>query len=173
LREEEAAGLSIFFSAGIDSPTDFLSTAFYVLSEHPDQRALLIEDHAAIPNGVEELLRFDAPFQKSARITTREVELHGRKIPQQARVLLLWGSANRDERRFDDPDRLDVKRKPERHLSFGDGIHHCLGAPLMRLMARTALQSVLTKMPEYEVVGPMERAIKQNSRGFRKLPVAF
>jgi cytochrome P450 len=88
-------------------------------------------------------------------------------------VILLFGSANRDERQFDDPDRLDVTRKIRRHLGFGEGIHHCIGAPLARLEAKVALEALLSRIPEYEVVGPVERMTKQNLRGLTSLPVMF
>jgi cytochrome P450 len=88
-------------------------------------------------------------------------------------VLLVWASANRDERRWDDPDRLDVTREPVRHAAFGDGIHHCLGAPLARLEARIALEELFARIPEYAVSGPIVRVKTPTDRALERLPVEF
>jgi cytochrome P450 len=108
------------------------------------------------------MLRYDSPVQFNARTATRDVEMNGQRVPKGARVIVLFGSANRDERQFEDPDRLDVTRKIRRHLGFGEGIHHCIGAPLARLESRVALETLLTRIPEYGITAPVERMTKQN-----------
>ena len=102
---------------------------------------------------VEELLRFDAPLQWLSRVTTCDVLLHGRTIPQGSRVLLIWAAANRDERRWSSPDELILLRDRLRNIAFGEGIHHCLGAPLARLEARIVLEELMPPVAEYELDG--------------------
>ena len=171
---DEAVGLIfILFVASIDTTSGLISNSLLHLERHPEQRAMLAGDPSLIPNAVEEMLRYDAPVQFNARTATRDIEMYGRRVPEGARVIMLFGSANRDERQFEDPDRLDVTRKIRRHLGFGEGIHHCIGAPLARLESKVAFETLLTRIPEYEVVGPVERMTKQNLRGLTSLPVEF
>lgn len=171
---DEAVGLVfILFVASIDTTSGLISNSLLHLERHPEQRAMLAGDPALIPNAVEEMLRYDSPVQFNARTATRDVEMYGQRVPKGARVIVLFGSANRDERQFEDPDRLDVTRKIRRHLGFGEGIHHCIGAPLARLESRVALETLLTRIPEYGITAPVERMTKQNLRGLTSLPVAF
>jgi cytochrome P450 len=171
---DEASGLTfILFEASIDTTSGLLSNAFYHLAKQPDQRQILIDDPSVIPNSVEEFLRFDDPVQFNARTLTRDFELHGQQAKTGDRAILLFGSANRDEREFPDPDRLDVTRQMRRHLGFGTGIHLCIGAPLARLESQLALERILTRIPDYELAGEPERIVKQNLRGFQHLPVSF
>ena len=130
-------------------------------------------DPTTIPTAIEELLRYDAPIQALARTTTRPVELHGTTIPEGARVVLLWGSADRDERHWDDPDTIDITRPQIRHVAFGDGIHHCLGAPLARLEARIVFEELLPRIPSWSVAGPIVRLPTPTDRGLERLPVEF
>ena len=113
------------------------------------------------------------PVQFNARTLTRDVELHGVTAPAGGRAIVLFGAANQDERAFPDPDTFDVARKIKRHVGFGEGIHHCIGAPLVRLEAKVALEQLLARIPEYELAGPHERITKQNLRGLAHLPVSF
>lgn len=152
LTEEEAVGMAmLLFTAGAATTFGLISNALLLLAQHPDQRAALLEDPSLIPAAVEEVLRFESPLQHSFRTTTRDVELHDELIPEGSRVLLLFGSANRDESRWSDPDQFDVHREALRHLAFGEGIHHCLGAPLARPEARIALEEFLPAFPDYQV----------------------
>ncbi len=172
LHEGELHGLCVLlFVAGTETVADFIGNALVTLHDHPDQRALLAADPALLPGAVEELLRFESPVQHQVRTATETVELHGERIPEGARVMLLWGAANRDERRWDRPDELDLTREPQRNLAFGEGIHHCLGAPLARLEGRIVLEEVLTALPEYRIAGPVERVPTHNTRGVARLPV--
>ena len=122
--------------AGIHTTASLVANSLITLADAHEARADLARDPAAIPVAVEELLRFLSPVQAGARVTTRDAEIHGTVVPRGDRVLLLWASANRDERTFHDPDTLDLRRPPLRSLAFGEGIHFCLGAPLARLEAR-------------------------------------
>jgi cytochrome P450 len=174
-RDSEIVGLAfVLFMAGVESTSALLSTAFRELALHPDQRRALVEDPSGISAAVEEALRFDAPLQVSGRTTTRDVELHGVTIPAGQRVFLIHGSANRDERQFDDPDRFDVFRAPKRHMSFSEGLHGCLGAPLARLEARVALEVALPRLGDYAISGPLvQYRSTPNMRVLDRLPVSF
>ncbi|MEE2703484.1 MAG: cytochrome P450 [Myxococcota bacterium] len=140
--------------AGNETTTNLLGNAVDALLEHPDQLARVIEDPARIPGLIEETLRWDSPVQLLSRQTTREVELRGVRIPEDAQVVVLLGSGNRDERRFPDPDRFDVTRDARGHLSFGFGAHFCLGAALARLEAKAALEALLPELSGLERVRP-------------------
>src|SRR5262249_37984484 len=139
----------------------------------PDQRNLLTQDLSLMPGAVEELLRFESPVQFIGRGATRDVELHGRTIPAGGRVVLIYASANRDQRKFPDPDRLDILRQPGRHLAFGEGIPHCIGAPLARLEGRVGLEVLLSHISRYETAGPVQRMYTHNAWGLERLPVSF
>jgi cytochrome P450 len=171
---EEILGICyLLFLAGIETTAALISNALLLLHENSDERELLARDLSLMPAAVEELLRFESPVQFIGRGTTREVELHGRVIPKGARVVLIYASANRDQRKFPDPDRLDIMREPGRHLAFGEGIHHCIGAPLARLEGRIGLEILLSRIPGYEVAGPIQRMYTHNAWGLERLPVRF
>ncbi len=158
--------------AGNETTTKLLGNALFWLEAFPDQRALLRADPTLIPGAVEETLRFDTSTQALARVLTRDVELHGTTLPAGRKGLLLFGSANRDERRWDDPDRFDITRNPAGHLAFGHGLHHCLGAPLARLETRVALDVLLPALGDYTVdVDAAVRVHSGNVRGFARLPL--
>jgi cytochrome P450 len=171
--DEIVGGSMLLFMAGITTTSGLLSNSLLHLDRFPDQRDLLRRDPSILPAAIEELLRFDAPIQALARTTTRTAALHGTVIPADARVCLLWGSANRDERRWPDPDSLDLRREPQRHVAFGDGIHHCLGAPLARLEARIVFEQLLARIPDYTVSGPVVRVRTPTDRVLEHLPVEF
>ena len=146
------------------------------LAAHPGQRAELRADPSLIPGAVEETLRWDSPVQCIARTTARPVEVHGRVIPEGEKVLLLFGSAGRDEREYPDPDRFDFHRRIERHLTFGHGIHYCLGAALARLEAQITFEELLARIPDWEVDGDARRLDRIRSymvRGPARLPLTF
>jgi cytochrome P450 len=142
-----------------------------VLAAHPDQRAELAADPSLLPNAIEELLRFEAPSPVQGRWTTRPAEFHGTTIPKDSKVLLLTGSAGRDERRFPAPDRFDIRRRIDHHVSFGYGIHFCLGAALARLEGRVGLEETLRRYPEWDV--DHQRAVRLHTstvRGYSSVP---
>jgi hypothetical protein len=158
--------------AGYETTTKLLGTAVYWLDRYPDQRAALLADPGLIPSAVEEVLRFDGPTPLMARTLTEEVTVDGVTMPEGARVLLLFGSANRDDERWGDPDRFEVRRNPTGHLAFGQGAHFCLGASIARLEGRIALGEFLARFPDYAVVREgLQRAHTDNNRGFNAVPV--
>jgi cytochrome P450 len=162
----------LLYSAGTETVAKLLGNAAVILAEHPDQRADLAANADVLPNAVEELLRFEAPSPVQGRTTTRDVTLHGVDIPAGSKVLLLTGSAGRDERAFPDPDRFDVRRTMAHHLSFGYGIHFCLGAALARLEGRIALEEALVRFPTWELDhAGVERVHTSTVRGYRAVPV--
>lgn len=139
-------------TGGNDTTTGLLGGAAQLLTERRDQRVRLLDDPSAIAGAIDELLRLTSPVQGLARTTTRDVEFDGVVIPAGRKVLLLYGSANRDPRAFGcDADELDVDRHPERIMTFGYGAHHCLGAAAARLQGRVALEELLATMPDFEV----------------------
>jgi cytochrome P450 len=171
---DELLGSSmLLFVAGITTTSGLISNSLLHLDRFPDQRELIHREPSVIPLAIEELLRFDAPIQALARTATRDVQSYDTVIPAGARVALVWASANRDERRWVDPDRLDITRNPQRHVSFGDGIHHCLGAPLARLEAKIAFEELFKRIPEYAVSGPIVRIKTPTDRALESLPVTF
>ncbi len=139
-------------TGGNDTTTGLLGGAVQLLHQRPDQRRLLVEHPDLIADAVEEFLRLTSPVQGLARTVIRDVELHGRTIAAGRKVLLLYGSANRDERVYgDDAGELDVQRRPRNILTFSHGAHHCLGAAAARMQARVALTELLARCPDYEI----------------------
>ncbi|OWY61639.1 cytochrome P450, partial [cyanobacterium TDX16] len=139
-------------TGGNDTTTGLLGVAAELLTRHPDQRQVLLDDPNTIGAAVEELLRLSSPVQGLARTTTRPVELHGVELPEGKKVLLLYGAANRDPEEFGaDAEHLDVRREPDRILTFSYGAHHCLGAAAARLQARVALEELLARCPDFTV----------------------
>jgi cytochrome P450 len=133
---------------------------------------MMAENYGLIPAAVEELLRFEAPSPVQGRWTSRDVELHGTVVPKNSKMLLLTGSAARDERRYPDPDRFDITRDQSGHVSFGFGIHFCLGAALARLEGRIGLEETLARFPEWEI--DYANAVRQHTstvRGWSTLPI--
>ena len=175
LSPQEVLGITITcYVAGSEPVSSFASNGLNVLADHPTGREdLFTHLDEVLPTAVEELLRFESPLQNMARTTTEPITLYDTEIPRGARIALLLGSANRDERRYEDADRLDLRRPPKRHIAFGEGIHFCIGAPLARLQGRVILEEVAARLPDYEVVGPLKRLGKVNSRGMESMPIAF
>jgi cytochrome P450 len=157
--------------AGNETTTRLIGFAGQLLAENPDQRRELANDHSLIPRAIEELLRYEAPSPVQARSVAHDVECRGQLIPAGSVMLLLNGSANRDERHYPDPDRFDIHRGAA-HLSFGQGLHFCLGSALARMQARVVLEEVLKRWPDWEVdYDNAEKAHTSSVRGWSKLPV--
>ena len=164
----------LLFIAGHETTVNLIGNGLLALLQHPDQLERLRREPGLISRAVEELLRFDSPVQRTARITNAEVELGGKTIPKGAFVVTAIGAANRDPAHFPDPDRLDIARADNRHIAFGFGIHFCLGAPLARVEGQLAIGALLERMPRLRLAGP-ERQWRESStlRGLKTLPVVF
>jgi len=170
-RHELLTYVTVIAGAGNETTTRLIGWTGKVLSDHPDQRRELVADPSLIPNAIEEMLRYEPPAPHVARYVTTDIELHGRTVPAGSAILLLIGAANRDGRRFPDGDRFDIHREIGQHLTFGYGIHYCLGAALARLEGRVALEELLKRFPEWEV--DLERAKlapTSTVRGWETLP---
>ena len=171
-RDEVLTYVGLLAGAGNETTTRLVGWTGKLLADHPDQRREIVEDRSLIQNAIEEILRYEAPSPVQARTLSRPVEHYGRTLEQDSIVLLLNGSANRDERHFPDGDRFDIHRSIDHHLSFGYGLHFCLGAALARLEGRVALDEVLKRWPEWEVDWDhAEQAHTPTVRGWDKLPV--
>jgi cytochrome P450 len=165
--------LALLGGAGAETVTKLIGSAVVLFAEHPDQWQLLRENRDLVPAAFEEVLRYEAPAQYNFRYSMRDVTLHGVTIPKHNPVMLIAGSATRDERRFADPDRFDITRTPGGHnLGFGYGAHSCLGAALARMEGRIALNLLLDRMPEYEVDrSSLKRVCMTNVMGYSSVPV--
>ena len=160
--------------AGNETTTKLLGNAVDQLTLHPEARRLLVAEPGRIANAVEEVLRYDTSTHMMARTLTRDVEIHGQRMEAGRKVALILASANRDERRWPDPDAFDVRRETADHLAFGFGAHFCMGAALARLEARVALEELLARLPDVAVErAGLVRVHSGNVRGYSVVPIAF
>jgi cytochrome P450 len=168
--------LHIFYglisAAGNETVARLLGWAATLLAKNPGERAKLVAEPALIPSAIEEILRYEAPSPIQGRWVTRDVEFYGRLVPKDSKMTLLTASANRDERRFEHPDRLDVTRQIDQHMSFGFGVHFCLGASLARMEGRVALEETLRRFPSWEIdESGLEMIHTSTVRGYAKVPL--
>jgi cytochrome P450 len=171
-REEILGYVGLLAGAGNETTTRLIGWMGKLLAENPGERRKVVEDRSLVPNTIEELLRIEAPSPVQSRYISRDVEHYGQKIDAGNVMVLLTAAGNHDERHFPDPDRFDIEREIDHHLSFGYGIHFCLGAALARLEGRVALDEVLDRFPEWDVDWQRaEQAHTSTVRGWEKLPV--
>ena len=174
LTDPELVGFAVLLLiAGNETTTNLICNATVLLDQHPDERAKLVANPALIETAVEEFLRFDSPVQGLVRTLSRDVSFKGHEIPENSKVFLMLGSANRDPKCTPDPNRFDVGRSPNRHLAFGFGTHFCLGASLARLEARVAFEEMLARFPAFHVSGPTVRLHGEVIRGLLSVPLEF
>jgi cytochrome P450 len=170
-RTEVLSYTAMIAGAGNETTARLIGFMGQLLGEHPDQRHELVADPSLIASAVEETLRYEPPSPVQARYVARDVEQYGHTVTEGSYMLLLNGSANRDETRFNEPDRYDIHRKGG-HLSFGQGLHFCLGSALARLEARVAFEEVLKRWSDWEVdYDNASRARTSSVRGWAQLPV--
>lgn len=169
---DEIAGMALLlFVGGFEATAQLLGNTLLLLSQHPHVQAALRSEPAKLIDAViEESLRLETPVQYFERRTTTSVQVCEAEIPEGATVMLLYGAANRDERRFENAEAFDVSRARQRHLTFGEGIHFCLGAHLARLEARIAVPAFLRSFAAYEIEAPLERYPSHIMRGYAQLP---
>ncbi len=174
LTDGEIVGFcALLGAAGSETTTRLLASAAVLFARHPEQYDRLLTNPARIPNALEEVLRHSGPTHYAARTVTRDVEWYGRRVPKGERILLLIASANRDERRYPDPDRFDVERPLPDHISFGEGVHFCLGAWLARLESRVGFEEFAKRFPRYVLdEARCERVHMGNVHGFSSVPFA-
>jgi cytochrome P450 len=171
-RQEVLTYTSVLAGAGNETTGRLIGWLAKVLAEHPDQRRLVVEDRSLIPNAVEETLRFEPTGHASARWVTEDIGYYGTTLPAGSAVLLIMASANRDPRRFEKPDVYDVTRRDLQHLTFGYGLHFCLGAHLARLEGRVALDELLKRWPEWNVdYSGIKLASTSTVRGWERMPI--
>ena len=169
-----ASLLSVVLIGGTDTLPKALAATFHRLWQNPDQRRELAQDPSLVQDAFLEGLRIDTPTQHLGRTVTKEIEFHGQTLRPGQRVMLMWASANRDEREFPDPDRYIMKRRPPRMLAFGHGVHMCLGKHVALMEARITLEEVMRRLPEYEIdLARAERTRTEFVQGWVKLPARF
>ena len=164
--------MNVVAVAGAETTARLIGWAGKLLSEHPDQRRLLVADRALLPGAIEEILRIEPPALQAARYVTRDVEFHGQTVPEGSSLISLIGAANRDERRFGpDAETFDATRAPRQHLTFGVGAHYCLGNALARIEGRIALDEIMNRFPDWHV--DLDNAVFSSSsavRGWDSMP---
>lgn len=164
----------LLLNAGGDTTRNLVAAGTLALLEHPDERARLAADPSLLPTAIEEMLRYTSPVTVFTRTATRDTALRGVPMRAGERVAIFYPSANRDEAYFTDPDRLDLGRTPNPHLAFGGGgTHYCLGANLARVEAMAIFPEVLTRLPDLELAGPVERVRSVLMNGIKSMPVRF
>jgi len=173
--EELEANIGLLFGAGHETTTNLIGNGLLALHRQPDQWERIKADPSLIPNAIEELLRFDSSVQLTGRVTNTEVELGGVTLAQHESIVALLGAANRDPAQYPDPDRLDVGREHIRPMSFGGGIHHCLGAQLARLEAELVFTALIERMPNLTLPEKERPAWRRSFtlRGLSKLPAVW
>ncbi len=174
LEDDEIAGfLSLLAGAGAETVTKLVGNAAVLFARNPEQWQLVLDDPGTVPGAVEEILRYLPPSQYNGRYTLEERTIHGVTIPAHQPVLLIAGSATRDERQFEDPDRFDISRPPTLALGFGYGIHSCLGAALARMESRIAIEEMRERWPRFTIdEAGLRRVTMANVAGYSHVPVA-
>ena len=170
--DEAALLLRLFIAAGVDTTVHALANALWCLAQHPAQWALLRQEPSLARAAFEEVIRFESPLQAFFRTTTRQVSIGGATVPSDQKVLLLLGSANRDPRRWDAPDRFDITRRTAGHVALGVGVHFCVGQMLARLQGEVLLAALARHLESIDLVGPVERKLSNTLRGLASLPLS-
>lgn len=172
LTEDELVGTCVLLlNAGHEASVNGSGNGWWALFRNPGELARLRADHSLLPTAIEELLRYDTPLQLFERWVLEDSEICGVQVPKGAELGLMFGSSNRDPDVFADPDRLDLTRDPNPHITFGAGIHFCLGAPLARLEMQIAFETIMRRMPNLELLAEPEWKPTYIIRGMKSLPV--
>lgn len=170
LDKEVQLTVTTLIMAGIESLSGFMAMFGLNLADYPEARSALVADPSLIPDAIEESLRFNTSAQRFKRTLTRDVELHGQVMKAGDAVILAYGSANRDERMFENPDVYDITRKPRRHLGFGGGVHACLGSMIGRLATQIAYEELLKAVPDFRRAdAPLDWVPSSNFRSPKSL----
>jgi cytochrome P450 len=173
-RQEVLTYTAVIAGAGNETTGRLIGWLAKVLAEHPDQRRAVVEDRSLIPKVIDETLRFEPTGHAVARYVMEDVELYGTVVPAGSPMMLLVASANRDPRRYESPDVFDIRRDDVQHLTFGYGLHYCLGANLARLEGRVALDELLNRFPEWDVdYDNIKLAPTSTVRGWERMPLTI
>ncbi len=171
-RDEVLTYMTVVAGAGNETTGRLIGWVATTLANAPDQRQELVDDPSLIPGAIEEILRFEPPGPFIARYVTTDVEFHGQTVPAGSAILFIVGAANRDETRFDEPDRFDIHRKVGHQLTFGMGVHFCLGAALARLEGRVATEEILARFPTWDIDWDNAKLAQTSTvRGWETLPL--
>jgi cytochrome P450 len=171
-REEALTFCAMLAGAGNETTSRLIGWTAKTLSDHPDQRRDLAKNPTLVPAAIEEILRYEPPGPMVARYVTRDVEHYGQKVPAGSAMLFIISAANRDDRRFPDGDRFNIHRKDATHITFGRGVHACIGSSLARMEGRVALEELLKRFPDWTVdVSNAELSSTSTVRGWENLPV--
>ncbi len=168
--------VSLLLIAGNETTTNLIANGTHALMRNPDQIGLLINDRGLVPDAIEEMLRYDGPVQATARFPKQMADVGGTQVPAGAIVFILLAAADRDPAKFTDPGKFDVRRSPNEHLAFGEGIHFCLGANLARLEAAIAFEAMLERFPRMHLKDPEMKPKYKGTyflRGIESLPMAI
>ncbi len=171
--EEILDVMYLFIIAGLDTVTDTLDCIFAYLAQEPDELRLLVEDETVIPSAIEELLRWESPVPAVARVATQDMEIEGCPISAGEQVMLLLASANTDDSLHPGADAVDLRRNPNPHLSFGGGVHRCLGSHLARLELRVAIREFHRRIPDYRLAPDTVLEYTSGLRSLHHLPLVF
>lgn len=172
--QEVAASLIVTMVGGQETTMNLIGNGILSLLRNRDVLEELRNDLSLIPSAVEELLRYESPSQHTARLAPDDVEIGGKQIHKRQAVIAVMGAANRDPERFPDPDRLDLRRKDNRHVAFGFGAHFCFGAPLARMEAQIAFTTILQRLNNLQLKpGSITWRENLGLRGLTALPVSF
>jgi cytochrome P450 len=163
----------LFFLAGLDTVTASLDCMVAYLAQHPEQRQRLIDDPALIPHAIEEMLRWETPVQGIVRVATEDTEIAGCPVAKGKVVTVMLGSANTDERAWDDVDTIDFDREGNRHIAFGGGVHRCLGSHLARMEMRVAFEELHAAIPGYRLKDGIELRYSQGLRAVENLELVW
>lgn len=167
--QQVLAHIAFLVVASSGTTQDSMSNTLFLLANHPDERRKLIDDPGLIGGAVEEALRCESPIQVVYRLALEDLTLRDETVAAGTRVLAVLAAANRDDRYWEDAETFDVTREPRRHMTFADGVHHCLGAPIGRFETRIVVEEVLRTMPDFELGAPPVRTVQHVGRGFEKL----
>jgi hypothetical protein len=168
--------VTLLLVAGNETTTNLIGNGMLALGRHPDQFDALKRNPSMLPRAIEEMLRYDGPVQSTVRFTKEPVQLGGTEIPAGAFAMMIVAAADRDPAQFKNPDRFDIRRDPNEHVAFGEGIHFCIGAPLARMEARIAFEAMLERFPRLRLKDPAMKPTYKGSyflRGLGSLPMAI
>ncbi len=163
----------IIATAGHDTTSSTIAGGLHALLRHPDQLEKLRADPSLLPGAVEEMIRWVTPVKEFMRTATRDYDIGGVTVKEGQNVLLMYPSGNRDEAEFDDPDRFDITRTPNRHVAFGAGVHYCLGAQLAKMETQALFAELLPRLEHIELAGPVEGVPSTFVSGLKRLPIRY